>query len=238
MPDIAGLWKRGLKLAIQVVMPEVCAGCGISGHWICPNCMQKLQAIDPLACCDRCGYPTDKRRTRCRRCLEWPSIGLEVRSTYVFDGPVQKSIHRMKYNGEYARSEWHGEQLADLILAAGWERADMLVPVPLHSRKQRSRGFNQSVHLAKHCGIKLDIPVVEALIRTRNTPSQTGLPVQERATNVAGAFVADQSLAGKQIILIDDVLTTGSTLLACTTACLTAGATAVRAVTIATAVDP
>lgn len=229
------LWKQALDTAVRIFMPEVCAGCGVSGSWICPRCFGKVTQIDQSTCCRRCGALLDGATSRCRRCEDWWPGTLEVRSVFLFDGPLQQSIHRMKYRGEFARSEWHGSQLGALFVSSGWPRPDLLLPVALHARKLKSRGYNQSEHLARHCGKALDVPVGAALTRIRNTPSQTGLSMDARSINVAGAFVCDGSVVGKHVVLIDDVVTTGATLLACSSACLDAGAESVRAITVGTA---
>lgn len=229
------LWRQGLRTATRIIMPEVCAGCGVSGSWICKRCFEKVHQIDQARCCRSCGAPVERGQSSCRRCEDWRPGTLEVRSVFIFDGPLQQSIHRMKYRGEFARSEWHGIQLAELMVSTGWTTPDVLIPVALHAKKLKSRGYNQSEHLAKHCGIKLDVPVEPALTRMRNTPSQTGLSGDARSVNVAGAFTCDGQVTGKHVMLIDDVVTTGATLLACADACLEAGAASVRAITVGTA---
>lgn len=232
---MASIWKQALDTAVRILMPEVCAGCGVSGSWICPRCLRKITQIDQSKCCRNCGAPVAASSSRCRRCEHWLPGALEVRSAFLFDGPLQQSIHLMKYRGEFARSEWHGSQLGALMVATGWSMPDLLLPVALHAKKLRSRGYNQSDHLARHCGKTVGVPVGAALTRIRNTPSQTGLSVEGRSMNVAGAFVCDSSVAGKHVVLVDDVVTTGATLLACSSACREAGAASVRAITVGTA---
>jgi ComF family protein len=114
-------------------------------------------------------------------------------------------------------------------------QADALIPVPLHAVRLRQRGFNQSLLLAQQAGDLLGREVKEALTRTRRTDAQVNLGSEQRAINVAGAFAVQPSLpvAGLSIVLIDDVITTGSTLSACAEALITAGATSVRAATLA-----
>lgn len=230
------LWRQGLRKVVRVLMPEVCAGCGISGSWICSNCFQHVQTIEQSLCCRQCGMPSDRPVSRCRRCRDWPPGVLEVRSVFLFDSALQRSVHRMKYRGEYARAEWHGPQLAALLNVSGWSTPDILVPVALHARKQKSRGYNQAEYLARHFSAAAGVPTVDALTRIRNTSSQAGLTGDARRTNVVGAFVCNDQVAGRHVLLVDDVVTTGETLLACAEACRDAGAASVRAVTVATAV--
>jgi len=112
--------------------------------------------------------------------------------------------------------------------------ADLVVPVPLHRSRERSRGFNQARELARH----LDLPIADALARRRNTPSQADLPAARRYANVRGAFAiaAPARVARRTVVLVDDVSTTGATLHACAAVLLDAGAAEVRALTAAKAV--
>ena len=113
-------------------------------------------------------------------------------------------------------------------------QVDALIPVPLHAARLRQRGFNQSLLLAQHAGDLLGIEVKEALIRTRRTDPQVNLGSEQRTINVAGAFAVQPSfpVADLSIVLIDDVITTGSTLSACADALICAGATSVKAATL------
>jgi ComF family protein len=140
---------------------------------------------------------------------------------------------QFKYHGEWARAAHLSEPLA--VAVADLHPIDALVPVPLHAARLRQRGFNQSQLLARHAGYSLGIEVKEALIRTRRTDAQVNLGSEERAINVVGAFAVQQALpvAGLSIVLIDDVITTGSTLSACADALIDAGATTVKAASLA-----
>jgi ComF family protein len=115
--------------------------------------------------------------------------------------------------------------------AAVLQGADAAVPVPLHRRRQRARGFNQAADLARH----LDLPVAPLLRRVRATPSQTTLPAAERRANMRGAFALSRrtSVSGMRLVLVDDVSTTGATLEACASVLKDAGAIEVRAITAA-----
>jgi ComF family protein len=154
----------------------------------------------------------------------------------VFDGTLREAIHSLKYRNMRSLAAPLGEMLADYwrenVLAA-----DVLVPVPLHVRRLRERGYNQSELLAVRSGQSLGIPVVcDVLRRSRYTLAQTRLSGAERRQNVAGAFVcAGMGLRGKRVVLVDDVCTTGSTLEACSIALRAGGARSVWALTVARA---
>jgi competence protein ComFC len=149
---------------------------------------------------------------------------------------MREAIHSFKYRYMRALAVPLGEMLVD-FWAENRLPVDVLVPVPLHRRRVRERGYNQSRLLAEHLGHSVGVPVVcDALRRTRYTVSQTHLSADERRQNVAGAFFcANLSLQDKRALLIDDVCTTGSTLEACSVALRAGGARSVWALTLARA---
>jgi ComF family protein len=155
------------------------------------------------------------------------------RSAYLFDGVVRTTIHRLKYTGEFARSEWCGVEISRLMIELGWE-PDLIVPVPLHRSRLRSRGYNQSAKIAAVASKALGIPWGNVVTRTRATVSQVGLDAERRRENVMGAFASLYDLEDLSIVLVDDVVTTGATINACADACRVSGARDVRAVTLAT----
>ena len=151
-----------------------------------------------------------------------------------YEGTLRQLIHLYKYG----RIQTLSKPLADFLAAALPldERFDMVTPVPLHWRKQWQRGFNQSELLAQAVARRRGVPVLRALGRTRFTKTQAGLSNTERRKNVAAAFRcrrASQALAGQRVLLIDDVMTTGSTAAACARALKQAGAVKVVLATIA-----
>ena len=170
--------------------------------------------------------------SRCK-CSSTPKNLEQVRSVGPFDGWLRGSVVQFKYHGEWARGPHLSERLA--VAVAYTQRADALIPVPLHPARLRQRGFNQSLLLAKHTGDLLGIEAKEALIRTRRTDAQVNLGSEQRTINVAGAFAVQSGMrvAGLSVVLIDDVITTGSTLSACAEALIRAGATSVKAATLA-----
>jgi len=159
-----------------------------------------------------------------------------ARSLYVFEGGAREAVHYLKYRWRTMLGPVLGKALAALVSDMGFS-PELVLPVPLHRRKIRQRGFNQSVVLARHMsrclGLKLD---VSSLARSRHTASQVGLNTRERRRNVAGAFVVRraQRVAGRAVLLVDDVLTTGATVDECSRVLKEAGAE-VAVVTIARA---
>ena len=148
-----------------------------------------------------------------------------------YDGALRAILHALKYEGRRSLARRLGtlmRQRGATVLAG----AACVVPVPLHPARQRQRGFNQAVDLARRLGV----PVVHALRRARATPTQTGLPAAQRHCNVRGAFVltrAGREVRGSIVVVVDDVSTTGATLEACARVLKEAGAIEVRALTAA-----
>jgi ComF family protein len=156
-------------------------------------------------------------------------------------GTLQQALHLMKYSGMHSVASRLGEELGkEIVRMPGFAAADWLVPVPLHSARLRERGYNQSGKICEGMGRSTGIRVLErALIRGRNTPSQTKLAFHEREENVRGAFSIVKGraglLRGTTVTLVDDVLTTGSTVLASAAALRGAGVSSILVSTVAVA---
>ncbi len=225
-----GLCERIVSTVVDVVFPRRCAGCERRGEWVCAECLAALPlAALPLAVppwCDRCG------EAHCQ-CDRLPAVLGAVRAVGPYDGWLRSAILAFKYEGETARTEHLGDLLAGTL--ASVESPDILVPVPLHRRRLRERGYDQADLLARRVARVTGIPTVRALVRTRATAQQARLGAGDRAGNVAGAFAAaaGTQLQGARIVLVDDVYTTGSTAAACGEAALAAGASWVGAVVLA-----
>lgn len=169
----------------------------------------------------------------CERCRRSPPVVDRVRSIGAYDGALRAIVHALKYDGRRSLAR----PLGGLMCARGVEviaGADVVVPVPLHASRRRARGFNQADDLARAIGL----PVVYALRRVRATADQVQLPAIERHRNVRDAFAVTRRidrLAGRVVVLVDDVRTTGATLDACARALKQAGVGEVRGLTAARA---
>ncbi|MGH2371189.1 MAG: ComF family protein, partial [Chloroflexota bacterium] len=153
----------------------------------------------------------------CADCRPAPLPLAGVRSVGLFDGPLRRAVHRLKYRGRRSAAR----PLADLLVAparamdlsADGATRPLVLPVPLHSERERERGYNQASLLARPLADLLGLPYEPRLLRrVRPTASQVGLSRRQRRQNVRGAFGAEAGVAGRDILLVDDVTTTGSTL--------------------------
>ena len=234
----------GLVRALErFLLPNACVVCDRAVEpqrpdgLVCGVCRARLRPVG--AGCERCGQPRPPVGP-CRFCAHWPPELGFVRSAVWLDATARPIVHHLKYDGLPNLST----DLAELV-ARRVPRPDRahLVPIPLSAKRLRDRGYNQAAALARALGSVWRLPVAERLLaRTRDTGTQTALTPEARARNVAGAFVAAAPAAsaaegrsGVSVILVDDVLTTGATLVAAATALGAAGWRAVGAVTFARA---
>jgi ComF family protein len=224
----------------DILFPPCCAACQArlsvpAGDRLCHDCLESIRLIEPPVCtvCGRPFHGPQGTGHMCGQCIRNPPSFDTARSVFQFQGSVKTLIHRIKYNDDgYALRAL--SSLAMEYMLPDHLKLDMVIPVPLHSKRLRKRGFNQSLRLARtifpHIPLGMDI-----LARTLNTKPQTELSMKERPGNVRNAFeVASPLLEGmKTILLVDDVYTTGATVRACAKALKKAGAKEVHVFTVA-----
>jgi ComF family protein len=222
------LLKRAHKLlqhGLDLLFPPRCAGCERSGHLLCQQCLQTMQPLTgPL--CQRCGALLLSPTAQCISCQQ-KRFGLHgLRCVNRYQGALRSAIHALKYEGRQRLAEPLGLLLAQAFIRYGL-RTNGIVPLPLHAQRQRERGYNQATLLARICADCLKVPCMDNLVvRQRATRTQVGLNAQERLQNVDGAFALApdaRALTGQNILLIDDICTTGATLKACAAPLYAAG---------------
>ncbi len=217
--------RRLVSGALDLALPATCSGCGREGRPLCETCLPALDARLLLPGGTPIGLPAD---------IPEPLLQLEWCAPYA--GPVRAALHDLKYSGERRLADPLGE-----AIARRWRRvgvgADLVVPVPVHPERERRRGYDQATLIAIVAARELGLPYRRALERRRATVAQFELGRDERASNVAGAFGvrrdAAATVAGRWVLLVDDVVTTGATLAACGEALRRAGALAVSAIAVA-----
>ncbi len=220
-------------MALDLLFPQWCVGCGKEGSFLCDSCCASLPRIMPPLC-PKCGKPQPSGRL-CPRCISWRAEIDGIRSPFQFDGVMRKAVHQLKYANLRALALPLAKLLGDYLITNPMP-GEVLVPVPLHRKRLRERGYDQSRLVAKELGKLINLPVADGyLCRERHTPPQARtLTVVERRSNVANAFTChDHRLQDKQILLIDDVSTSGATLDACAVALKAAGAVSVWGLVLA-----
>ena len=242
---LRGAWASAAKFALDIALPTLCVSCRepVDGEGVCAECWSKLSFIEPPYC-PRLGIPfvydPGPDLLSMEAIANPPAYG-RARAAVRYDDVARTLVHSLKYQDRTdlapAMGRWMARAGQELL-----DEADVLVPVPLHWRRGWSRRYNQSGALARvisrQSGVKL---ASEALRRIRPTEQQIGLSRPQRAANVQGAFkVAPErsaEIAGRRVVLIDDVLTSGATTDACARALLRAKAAQVDVLVFARVVD-
>lgn len=236
---LAATARHWVEPVLAVVFPSRCACCSASlaepGRGpLCEACWHRVprHAVRPCAC----GFPTPREGEPCGRCRRGLQPLPRGASLGPWEGSLRTAVAELKYRG---RRRIAG-RLADLLLERPEVRELLdgatLVPVPLHPRRRAERGYNQADLLARALAMRCAAAVAPGVLtRRRDTPPQTGLAASQRRRNVRGAFAVPRPewVAGRTLVLVDDVYTTGATLRACAEALRRAGAEEVRVLTLA-----
>lgn len=230
------LWQR----AERWLLPGACllchetAGSDTADPLICSLCLSRFRRL-PEPSCARCGQPQAGPAEPCRVCATWPDYFGPVRSAVWMDDLARSAAHHLKYGSWPRIADSLATVLAPVVVTAP---GAALVPVPLSAGRLRRRGYNQAEALALALSRRVGLPVRTDLVqRVRETTTQTALAPEARQANVTGAFVA-KGPTERHLILVDDVFTTGATLLAVAQALFEGGGKTVGAVTFARAVPP
>lgn len=203
-----------LARAVDLLYPRTCGHCGRIGQAWCAACLDRL--IDyPFALYSRV-----------------LASGLEVYCAGEHAGPLRDAIHAFKFDDARYLAGVLGAALDEALLQAELQ-IDVVTPVPLHQKREKWRGYNQSALLADVLAQNIGVPCLPLLERTRYTGTQVGRTSHERLAAVRDAFTADALARGKRVLLVDDVVTTGATLDACAAALAAAGADYVAAACVA-----
>jgi ComF family protein len=217
---------------IDFVYPPSCAGCGKSAEIFCPDCFSQVQIVrHPL--CTICGSSIPKAGV-CDLCKNDPPSFSALRSWGIYNGTLRKALLSLKYENNLGLARTLAAQLAPIFVKANWS-VDLIVPIPLCKSHRRGRGYNQSEQIAHPLSLELQVPLVtNAVNRIKETSSQVDLSRPERFNNLKDAFSGNPAkLKNKNVLLVDDIVTTGATLRSCSSALLDAGCTSVYCLTVA-----
>jgi len=205
-----------LRKILDIFYPRCCPVCQKilkdQRRMICPECEKKLRPIGHPRCY-KCGKPIEEGEY-CKDCQKHTHIFDQGRGIFVYDGIMRRSVTRYKYYG----CREYGDFYAKAMYRYAWKnlnqwKPDLIVPVPIHKSKERLRGFNQAAYLANRLGCYTGIPVDTDLVqKVVKTKSQKKLNAMQRRKNLEKAFLVTKNIRGKDILVIDDVYTTGSTI--------------------------
>ena len=204
--------EAGARL-LDFVLPVNCVVCGKEGRYLCEGCESDLPLLHRPYCylCARPDVPQ-----LCRWCFENSPRFDRARAPYRYDGPVRQMVLDLKYRGVRIAAPPMARLLARYLERNPYP-VDILIPVPLHPKRERRRGYSQSGLLCEELSKLTGIPVNDtSLRRAKNTAPQVGMDSPEaRRDNIAGAFDCAHDVEGMRVMLIDDVITTGNTMSAC-----------------------
>ncbi len=191
-----------------------CVNCGkeiFSGKYFCDECEGKLPIIDKYYC-EHCGRKLKAPSSYCTSCKEKMLNVDKARSVYDYQKPISNLIMQLKYYDRRYLARFFGEELSSVYLK-NYLNADYLCFIPMTEKSKKKRGFNQGELIANALSEKIDVPVKQVLIKTKDTPRQAKLSREERLKNLKGSFKATSKgeIEGKTFVVVDDVLTTGAT---------------------------
>ena len=231
-------WRDAFDAVVDVLLPPSCAACDVvlpGPVGFCEDCAIEVLEL-PSVHCRRCAEPGEFVKNLCARCTTGEVPWARAWAPFEHEGSLAKAIHRFKYEDRSDLARPLGLLLAATTKEALTSMPGAFVPLPLHEARFRERKFDQAGLLAAVLGQRVDRPVEAGwLSRTRDTRRQVGLSEAERETNVRGAFVASDAVRGKDLVLLDDVLTSGATAREAVRALNAAGAARVFVLTLARA---
>ena len=227
--------SNAIKAAVDFFMPIICVHCNAEGEFLCARCVSSISKM-PRDVCRTCAEPTSEHQRLCGDCITLPPPIDRLEAAWQYGGAASSAIQALKYRQITAIARVMSELMVHQTFSPYSRNAniDCVVPVPSHRDRLRERGYNQAALLAQNVAESLGMRFIEdALTKTRATSSQVDLSRQERKASLRNAFAANYNFEDARVLLVDDVCTTGSTLMNCAVALKRAGAQRVSAVVFA-----
>jgi ComF family protein len=226
-------WKT-----MDFLYPPSCAGCGAFSYRFCPVCYQDIVSPQVIHPCPRCGNKLIQ--DICPYCEENHFVLQSINSLGVYRTSLRQAILHLKFHHDLGLGDEFAPHLKKLLLISAW-KIDLIVPVPVSPKRKAERGYNQADIIAFPLALSAKIKYTpEVLVKTREAHTQIGLTYTERLANIQDSFQANPSkVKSKNILIVDDVITTGATINSCARALLDAGAHEVYGLSLAkTIYDP
>lgn len=216
--------RRALSASIDLFLPPACLLCSqplppaSEPQSFCTSCRSDLPPLGK-SYCSRCAQPFNGSASKhlCGTCLKRTPAFSRVHAACSYQGSVKEAIHHLKYRDQVILAQPLGQLLLSTAEASITSfKPDCIIPVPLHTSRLRSRGYNQALEIARPLAHKLRVPLDTGLLqRTRKTRQQQGLSAIERRDNLRNAFTLTKATSARKVLLVDDVMTTGETVREC-----------------------
>lgn len=214
--------RRAICAGIDLLLPPTCLLCGqllppgSDPRKFCVSCRLDMPPL-PESHCSRCAqpFPAGTSQHLCTTCLKRPPAFTSVHAAGTYQGSVKAAIQKLKYRNQVNLAQPLGQLLGESMEAINFA-ADCIIPVPLHPGRLQERGYNQALEISRPLARRLRVPIeADLLQRTLKTPPQQGLTAFERKNNLRNAFTLTQTTSIRNVLLVDDVMTTGETVREC-----------------------
>ncbi|MDG5469702.1 ComF family protein [Deltaproteobacteria bacterium IMCC39524] len=216
--------RRALSAGIDLFLPPACLLCGqllppgFDPQEFCAECQASMPPLgrSHCSCCSQ-PFPASSSQHLCATCLQRPAAFSTVHAACSYQERVKDAIHQLKYRNQVNLAEPLGKLLGkSLEVAEVGFKPECIIPVPLHPGRLKKRGYNQALEISRPLARKMQVPIDTTLLqRTLKTPPQQGLTAAERRSNLRNAFIVTTTPSARNILLVDDVMTTGETVREC-----------------------
>ncbi|MDF2867854.1 MAG: hypothetical protein K0S11_1324 [Gammaproteobacteria bacterium] len=206
--------KKRLNQCLDLILPPACILCDAackSTINLCQACIADLPYIKQA--CKTCGLPLSNANLTCGACLINPPIYDRLVTPFYYQHPLNFIVTAIKFHNKLNYAKILGLLLADAVRQRVFNLPEIIIPIPMHRERLKERGYNQALEIARPISRLLDIPIdYQSCARLKSTSPQTGLKTKQRRQNIKNAFHIRRDFTAKHVALVDDVVTTGSTI--------------------------